>query len=76
MTSETAGPHECTVAEVAAALTISTNVVYYWLETGALSARKGPGSRWLIAFTAEVEAQCRQRVDASVHLKPVSQSEA
>jgi len=76
VTGEPAGPHERTVAEVAAALTISTNVVYYWLETGGLTARKGPGSRWLIIFTADVEAKCRQRVDASVHLKPISQSEA
>lgn len=76
VTTEPAGPHERTVAEVATALTISTNIVYYWLETGGLAARKGPGSRWLIAFTADVEAQCRQRVADSVHLKPISQSEA
>jgi excisionase family DNA binding protein len=73
VTTSPAGPHERTVAQVAATLAINTNVVYYWLETGWLDARKGPGGRWLIAFTADVERQCRQRIAASVHLKPLSQ---
>jgi DNA invertase Pin-like site-specific DNA recombinase len=73
VTTSPAGPHERTVAQVAATLAINTNVVYYWLETGWLDARKGPGGRWLIAFTADVESQCRQRIAASVHLKPISQ---
>jgi excisionase family DNA binding protein len=73
VTTSPAGPHERTVAQVAATLAINTNVVYYWLETGWLHARKGPGGRWLVAFTANVESQCRQRIAASVHLKPVSQ---
>jgi excisionase family DNA binding protein len=73
VTTSPAGPHERTVAQVAATLAINTNVVYYWLETGWLDARKGPGGRWLIAFTADVESQCRQRIAASVHLKPLSQ---
>ena len=73
MTTSPAGPHERTGAQVAATLAINTNVVYYWLETGWLDARKGPGGRWLIAFTADVESQCRQRIAASVHLTPVSQ---
>jgi hypothetical protein len=73
VTTSPAGPHERTVAQVAAALAINTNVVDYWLETGWLDARKGPGGRWLVAFTADVERQCRQRIAASVHLKPLSQ---
>jgi excisionase family DNA binding protein len=73
VTTSPAGSHERTVAQVAATLAINTNVVYYWLETGWLDARKGPGGRWLVAFTANVESQCRQRIAASVHLKPVSQ---
>jgi excisionase family DNA binding protein len=68
--SAPAGPHERTVAQVASLLAISTNVVYYWLETGQVPARKGPGSRWLIAFDAHVEQACRRRIAASVHLKP------
>jgi hypothetical protein len=73
LTTSPAGPHERTVAQVAATLAINTNVVYYWLETGWLDARKGPGGRWLIAFTTDVASQCRQRIAASVHLKPLSQ---
>ena len=49
-------------------LGISTNVVYYWLETDQLNARKGPDSRWLITYNADVEHLCRQRIAASVHL--------
>lgn len=76
VTTQPAGPEERTVAQIAAALAISTHVVYYWLETGALKARKGPGNRWLITFTAAVEAECRRRVAASVHLRPTAQSQA
>jgi len=65
--------HELTVAEVAAVLGISTNVVYYWIERHHLSARRGAGGRWFIPFTADIEAACRVRVAASVHLKPVPQ---
>ena len=65
--------HERTVAQVAATLGISTNVVYYWIEHRYVDARRGPGGRWLITFTAEVEAACRQRVAASVRIKPVHQ---
>jgi DNA invertase Pin-like site-specific DNA recombinase len=64
---------ERTVAQVAAALHISTNVVYYWIEHHHVDARRGPGGRWLITLTADVEAACRQRVAASVHTKPVPQ---
>jgi DNA invertase Pin-like site-specific DNA recombinase len=63
---------ERTVGQVAAALGISTNVVYYWIERHHIDARRGPGGRWLITFTADVEAACRARVAASVHLKPVT----
>jgi DNA invertase Pin-like site-specific DNA recombinase len=64
---------ERTVGQVAAALGISTNVVYYWIEHDYVDARRGPGGRWLIIFTADVEAARRQRVAASVRIKPVPQ---
>jgi DNA invertase Pin-like site-specific DNA recombinase/transposase-like protein len=67
---------ERTVGQVAAALGISTNVVYYWIERHHIDARRGPGGRWLITFTADVEAACRARVAASVHLKPVTQPQS
>jgi len=59
---------EWTVKRMADALDISTNVVYYWLETGQLNARKGSDSRWLITYNPDVETICRQRIAASVHL--------
>ena len=64
---------ERTVGQVAAALGISTNVVYYWIEHDHVDARRGPGGRWLITFSAIAQAACRQRVAASVHLKPIPQ---
>lgn len=70
ITSEPAAGHDRSVNQVAAALGISTNVVYYWLQTGQLPARKGPSNRWLIAFTSDVEEACRHRIAASIHLKP------
>ena len=63
--------HELTVTEVADVLAVNTNVVYYWIERRHLHARRGPGGRWYISFGPDVEAQCRARVTASVHLKPV-----
>jgi DNA invertase Pin-like site-specific DNA recombinase len=64
---------ERSVGQVAAALGISTNVIYYWIERCHVDARRGPGGRWLITFTTDIEAACRQRVATSVHLKPVPQ---
>ncbi len=65
--------HELTVNEVAAVLGISTNVVYYWIERHHVEARRGPGGRLFISFGPDIEAACRARVTASVHLKPVPQ---
>jgi DNA invertase Pin-like site-specific DNA recombinase len=64
---------ERSVAQAAAALGISTNVVYYWLERGHLPARRGPGGRWLIGFTHDTQATCQQKIAASAHLKPLTQ---
>jgi transposase-like protein len=61
---------ERSVNQVAEALGITTHVVYYWLETGQVPARKRVGGRWLIDFTADTEAACRARVASSVHLEP------
>ena len=63
--------HELTAGEVGAVLGISTNVVYYWIERHHVEARRGPGGRLYIPFGSEVEAACRARVAASVHIKPV-----
>ncbi len=67
--------HELTVAEVAVVLGISTNVVYYWIERRHVVARRGTGGRLFIPFGPDIEAACRARVAASVHLKPAPQSQ-
>ena len=67
---------ERTVNEVAAVIGISTNVVYYWVERRHVPARRGQGGYWFIDFSPDVEATCRTRVATSVHLKPVTHSQA
>lgn len=70
------GPTEKTVREAAGILGISTDAVHYWIETGQLPARKGPGNRWLINFTTSVEATCRERIATSCHLRPPTNPQA
>jgi len=70
-TTDPQADHELTVADVAAVLAISTNVVYYWIERHHIDARRGSGGRLFIDFSPDIEAACRARVAASVHLKPV-----
>ena len=67
-----AADDERTVGHVAATLGISTNVIYYWIAHDHVDARRGPGGRWLISFGAIAQAACRQRVAASVHIKPAT----
>lgn len=67
---------ERSVGHVAAALGISTNVVYYWIEHDHVDARRGPGGRWLINFGAIAQAACRRRVAESVHIKPIPQPQS
>jgi DNA invertase Pin-like site-specific DNA recombinase len=66
--------NELTVAQFAARLCISTNVVYYWIERHHIDARRGRAGRLYIPFNTEIETACRARVAASVHLKPVPQT--
>jgi DNA invertase Pin-like site-specific DNA recombinase len=70
-----ASDDEWTVGQVAASLAINTNVVYYWINHDHVEARRGPGGRWLITFDDDAQTACRQRIAASVHLKPVPQPE-
>ena len=62
-------PEELTVADVAARLGIARDAVYYWIEHGQLQARRNDRGRLYVRFSADVEAACRQRVTASVHVK-------
>jgi len=63
---------EISVADAAARLGCSIGVVYDWIKTGKLSARRGPGNRLCIPWTDHVEAECRCRITQSGHLNPTA----
>ena len=66
----TYAPGELSVAQAAVRLGCSTGVVYYWLKTGQLAARRGAGNRLCIPWTSQIEADCRARIRQSGHLTP------
>jgi hypothetical protein len=66
-------PGELTVTGVAARLGTSESAIYYWIEQGQLEARRDHGGRLYVPFPSSVEESCRQRVRASVHMKPRTQ---
>ena len=63
---------EISVAEAASRLGCSTGVIYYWIESAQLDARRGPGNRLCIPWTAQVEAAGRRRITGSGHLHPAA----
>ena len=62
------GPGEISVAEAARRLGCSTGVIYHWIHTGQLTARRGSASRFCIPWNAQAEADCRSRIAQSAHL--------
>jgi hypothetical protein len=69
-------PGELTVTGVAARLGTSESAIYYWIEQGQLEARRDHGGRLYVAFPSTIEEACRQRVRASVHMRPRTQISA
>ena len=69
-------PGELSVHQVAETIGVSNGVVYDWISTGKLAARRGPGNRLYIPFDAGVEQDCRLRVANSVHLPPETKIKA
>ena len=63
---------EISVAEAARRLGCSPGVVYYWIETGQLDARRSPGGRLCIPWTPATVADCRARITSSGHLNPAA----
>jgi hypothetical protein len=63
---------EISVAEAASRLGCSAGVIYYWIESAQLDARRGPGNRLCIPWTARVQAACRRRITGSGHLNPAA----
>jgi excisionase family DNA binding protein len=62
------GPGEISVAEAARRLGCSTGVIYHWIHTGQLTARRGSANRFCIPWNAQAEAACRSRIQQSAHL--------
>src|SRR6266702_1515158 len=63
---------EVSVTEAAYRLGCSIGVLYYWIETGQLAVRRGPGNRLNIPWDHQVEAGCRTRIQQSGHLNPAA----
>jgi DNA invertase Pin-like site-specific DNA recombinase len=63
---------EISVADAARRLSCSPGVVYYWIETRQLAARRGPGGRLCIPWTPATEADCKTRITSSGHLNPAA----
>jgi hypothetical protein len=63
---------EISVAEAARRLGCSAGVLYYWIESAQLDARRGPGNRLCITWTDQLEAACRRRIVESGHLNPAA----
>ena len=63
---------EISVAEAAGRLGCSAGVVYGWIKTDKLTARRGAGNRLCIPWTEQIEIQCRDRIAESGHLNPAA----
>jgi excisionase family DNA binding protein len=61
---------EISVAQAAERLGCSTGVIYYWIETGQLDARRGSGNRLCIPWNGQVQHACNRRIIESGHLNP------
>jgi hypothetical protein len=61
---------ELSVKRAADLLGCSIGVIYYWIETGQLPARRGAGNRLCIPWNRTTEAACRRRIATSGHLNP------
>jgi len=61
-------PGEISVAEAAQRLGCSTAVLYHWIHTQQLTARRGLGNRFCIPWNDQIQAGCRTRIAQSAHL--------
>ncbi len=63
---------EISVADAAGRLGCSIGVIYDWITTGKLTARRGAGNRLCIPWTEHVALECRRRITESGHLNPAA----
>lgn len=59
---------ELTVSQIAERFGISDGTVYAWINTGKLTARRGPANRLYVPYGPDIEHDCRRLVASSVHL--------
>jgi hypothetical protein len=64
--------NEISVTDAAHRVGCSTGVVYDWIKTGKLAARRGIGNRLCIPWTEQTETECRCRITESGHLNPAA----
>jgi hypothetical protein len=69
-------PGEISVAEAAHRLGCATNVLYHWIHTQQLSARRSRGQRFCIPWNDQTEAECRSRIQQSAHLNRTARPRA
>src|SRR5512135_1549649 len=53
---------EISVTEAASRLGCSTTVVYHWIHTGQLTARRSSGGRFCFPWDDQVQARCRELI--------------
>lgn len=63
---------EISVTDAAQRLGCSIGVVYYWIETGQLDARRGNGNRLCIPWNGTIQHACTRRIAESGHLNPAA----
>ena len=63
-------------AQVADHLGISRDALYNWIARGYLPARHGPGGHAYISFTAQIQAECWQRIANSPQLPRAAKTKA
>ena len=66
------GPGEISVTEAARRLGCGTSVIYHWIHTGQLTARRGSAGRFCIPWNQPVQADCQRRIEQSGHLNPAA----
>ena len=63
---------EVSVTEAAYRLGCSIYVIYDWIETRKLVARRGARNRLHIPWDKQIQAECRARIEQSGHLNPAA----
>ncbi len=64
---------EIGVEELARRLEVGDSVIYRWIKTGKLQARRIGQRKFAITFSDEIEAACRKRIADSIRIKPRTQ---